>query len=244
MNQEEILNVQNPYLEKLPEKVKLELFTFLFDDVLYTFNYFFSKIEKSKYHLCLYLQPRIYSENAIIIESDKTVHELLFTTLGKFQIGAVLNSITYELYSIETSSIIGDFFVFNKVKSFLQYRALTAVQGFSLPDFVILKVVNNHKHEFQQYLDVVNMHFGSLKDRIDNKLLDTKVTEWNELKKYDSDESIDFEIESIKEEKEFISLLRTVKDLKTKKFELNRSLIDALTQLIYKKFLDHEKNIK
>ena len=38
MNQEEILNVQNPYLEKLPEKVKLELFTFLFDKLSLNIN--------------------------------------------------------------------------------------------------------------------------------------------------------------------------------------------------------------
>ena len=72
----EIIKIQDPYLDSLPDKLKKKVLHYLFDDIFNNFFFFFGRRTLWRYSLSLYLQPRIYSPNEIIMYSNKSINEL------------------------------------------------------------------------------------------------------------------------------------------------------------------------
>ena len=165
----EIKNIQDPYLRYLPDELKKEVLNYLFDDIFNNFSFFFGRRTLWRYSLSLYLQPRIYSSNEIIMYSNKSINELNFKITGKVTIGFV-NQDFYELYTTSLPQIIGDYFVFNEIPSFLQCHAVTTTHCFSVPSFILKRLINPNDNHFKLYIKALESNYNEIKRRIEEKL--------------------------------------------------------------------------
>ena len=67
---EDLVRIQDPFLAALPQVLREQILEHTFGDIFSKYSYFFDRESKWKYSLCLYLQPRIYIENEIIIKEN------------------------------------------------------------------------------------------------------------------------------------------------------------------------------
>jgi Ion channel len=166
----DIIQVQDFYLREMPDKLRKKVLNYLFDDIFHSFDYFFLRESECKYFICIYLQPRVYLESSIIINVNEDVNELLFTKTGKFEIGFMHNETFQSLHFMEGPHIVGDYFVFNSIPSFLKYISKDTVHGYSIPAHMMTSIIKHFFKDFQLYLEAVENNFQELKDQIEYKL--------------------------------------------------------------------------
>ena len=238
----QVFSIKNCYLRELPENIRIELLTFLFDDVLYKFNYFLGLFDKKRYYLCLYMQPRIYLEKSIILDLNQSVHELLLSTSGTIQMGILFSQKFFEIFTTDQSSIIGDYYLFNNKVSLLQYRALNTVNGYSVPSYIMLKFVKGQSKQLISYLKMIEDQMKFLKEKIETKLNEIGQTEGPEPtdsgNRKDNENCFKAKRLNVKtnKNKELKSLDESIKNFKTKKFQLQAALQEKFADYIRKKY--------
>jgi hypothetical protein len=146
----------------LPDRLKHQVLNYLFDDVFYKFSYFFNIKSNWKYKVAVYLQPRFYTENQIILDINKDVHEVIFMIMGQIEISITDGQELHFICLQEKSSIIGDYFLFIKMPSFLQYRTKKLVQAFAIPGFALKELVKENEEHFEMYFQVVSQNIEEI----------------------------------------------------------------------------------
>lgn len=125
----------------LPIVLQTEVLDYLFCDIIYRFKFFFNSFDVAKYHLCRFLQPRIYKKNSVIIRSEGLIEELIFVSSGVVRVSVYKDDYETQLFEIGTQSIIGDYFFIKKVPCSVEYSAKNTVKGFGLPVYAFREIV-------------------------------------------------------------------------------------------------------
>lgn len=73
------------------------------------------------------LEPRMYSENEVILHDQEVVEEVLFVVEGDVVVGYTINNAEYLAIKMCKRSIIGDIPVYFKQKSEFLYRAISTI---------------------------------------------------------------------------------------------------------------------
>ena len=150
----EINVIHNKFLNILPEKQRYEILDFLFGDIFIKFRIFFCDEVHFKYQICLHIQPRSYPSDIIIIQERSIPSEILFVEHGKVVCGTNANSHFFQFYTFKNASILGDYFVLNKLPSFAQFISRRHVTGFAIPGKVarqIFKLYPVHNKNYKKF---------------------------------------------------------------------------------------------
>lgn len=168
---EQIKKIQDPYLEALPESMKKEVVNYIFDDIFEDFRYFFGRKRQDWEDLfCLYLKPRTYLEGETILDVQKKIHELFFMKTGQVCISTVNNGEFAEVLKTTENIIIGDYFLFHNISSFLLFKAGTTVHGFWIPAEIVEKIVDKKSDAFKFYLSAISENYQILEENSSNIL--------------------------------------------------------------------------
>ncbi|OMJ90680.1 hypothetical protein SteCoe_6964 [Stentor coeruleus] len=155
---------KDPFFKFLPGDLKRRLTEHLFSDILYDYYQFFKPLEEKKYILALYLQPRIYQKGSIMLREGDTIHEIIFLVSGRIQLGIFINETFKEYANFRSKFILGDYFFLEKIPSFLEFRALTNIRGFSLPANVLKIFLRKYRFNYSNYLAKLTGKYNRLQE--------------------------------------------------------------------------------
>ena len=239
-NYEELVRIQDPFLAVLPQNLREEILDHIFGDIFSKFSYFFDRQSKWKYSLCLYLQPRIYFENEIIIKENHPVLEILFVVSGKILIGFNYANEFQEIFRVKDYEIIGDFFVLDQSPSFLCYMAIDTVHGYWVPADIANAIILKTSHHYTQYFAETKRNYMSCKHKKEKTLRSLResrisLSSVDLLIDSDLEESIHIEA-TVNEQKQGLeSLNRISHKMRYYKNNLSRTLKDRLVDLLISK---------
>ena len=170
-NEEYSLAVSDSFYKQLPNGIKNNLLLFIFDDVYYKFTFFFKEFHQIQNEIALCLQPRIYKEDSIILNSISKTNELFFKMSGNLTIGYYPREFYVVIATISDSFIVGDLFALEKSVSLFQFTASTKVQGFSIPANTVRTLIQLHKIDTKEYILQTSRIYKNYKSKIEEDKL-------------------------------------------------------------------------
>lgn len=145
--------ITHPLLKQLPETLRNMIIEYVFDDLFYSYKFFFKNFNEAKYKMAMFFQPRVYPDNFIILATDETPHEIVFKTAGKLEIGLQVHGEYKKIITTNEKFIVGDYYALNNLQSYIQFKSLETVHGYSIPTFVIMKILKSYPDKVEHYLD-------------------------------------------------------------------------------------------
>ena len=168
------------FFKVLSDDLKERIFEFLFSDIFYKFRFFFKFLGSSKYTIAGCLQPRFFTKNSIIQGIHEPVHEINFVYSGVFQICAQVGKNIIELYTIDSSFLIGEFFVLNSINSFAVFQTVAGVHAYSIPTHILVTIQKNNPEMVSLYLKSIERRYKFIREKI-NIVTEKGFLETNEL---------------------------------------------------------------
>ena len=168
------------FFKVLSDDLKERIFEFLFSDIFYKFRFFFKFMGSSKYTLAGYLQPRFFIKNSIIQGIYEPVHEINFVYSGVFQICARVGNNIIDLYTIDSSFLIGEFFVLNSINSFAVFQTVVGVHAYSIPAHILLLVQKSNPEMVNLYLKSIERRYTYIRQKI-NEVAEKGFLDTNEF---------------------------------------------------------------
>lgn len=151
------------FIQMLPNSLKIQVMEYVFDDVLYSFKYFFEEFKDIKYELALCLFPSIYQKNSVVLDEGDFVTEIVLVTEGAFDIGFMNNGEFKLITCIKKKIMIGDYFMLKNIPSFLQFRAVENVYGYILPSFALKFFLKTTSGKIENYLGLLSENYEYMK---------------------------------------------------------------------------------
>lgn len=155
---------KDAFFMSLPGDLRRRLIEHLFSDIFYDYYQFFKPLEEKKYILALYLQPRIYQKGSIMLREGDAIHEIIFLVSGRIQLGIFINETFKEYANFHSKFILGDYFFLEKIPSFLEFRALTNIRGFSLPAYVLKIFLRKYRFDYSGYTTKLTGKYNRLQE--------------------------------------------------------------------------------
>ena len=153
-NDENFSKISHGFLNQLPKAMQLKIIDHMFDDFFYRFKYFFKHFGEVKHIIVLYIQPRIYPANSIILDANELPQEVFFKTNGTIIISSTMEKTITT--TKERNLIIGDFCAFKNTESAVQYKAVESVHGYGLPVHVLKDLLKNYQSQVERYLHFIS----------------------------------------------------------------------------------------
>ena len=182
-NDENYCKISHELLGQLPELVQLKIIDYMFDDFFYTFKYFFKHFCELKHIIVLYIQPRIYPPNSIILDANELPQEIFFKTNGTIMITSSMEKVITT--TGERNLIIGDFYAFKNTESAIQYRAVESVHGYSLPVYILKDLLKNSEGQVDKYLDFISNTYERLHEEGTDDCVNLTMKTCNRTEDYD-----------------------------------------------------------
>lgn len=168
------LECRNYFYSKLPNSLKRNLIGYLFCDIIKDHHIFFVHFSNIRYELCRSMQPRFFAANSVILESGNNVFELIFINSGRYEIGLSTRKGFRSYFSKSQKSIIGDYFFLNKIKAFATYKAMTNIQSFGLPCYILDEFIRLFKINVPSYLKKISRYYKELFNLMKNAPQETE----------------------------------------------------------------------
>ena len=167
--------IRDEYFKSMSESLKERVYEYLFNDVFYRFRYFFRYFNSLRHKISGFLQPRFYENSSIILKINRKVEEITFVCSGNFEIGVFIGSNYVDVYSVKTAFVIGEFFAFKDIPSFVQFTSMSKLHGYSIPVEVLKDLKKTNPSCIKEYLSSVEKYYKVIQDKI------TSVNEKNYL---------------------------------------------------------------
>ena len=151
-NVDQLDSTSHAFLGSLPQPVRENIIEFLFSDIFYKFNFFFRNFKEIQFKIALFIQPRIYQEDCVILEQNEMAHEIFLKTKGSLQIRSFYQGEYVKLFTIEEIFIVGDYFAFKNMPSFAQFKAESTAHGYSIPVFAIKNLSSMYPQSLEKQL--------------------------------------------------------------------------------------------
>lgn len=151
----------NPVLAKLPEKYRNSVLDFLFQEIFFNFRIFFGT-GSFKYQICLHIQPRVYHKDFKLIQQGHIPLEILFVQEGQIVCGLEIGGNFNLCYEFKQNSIIGDYFVLNKIPSHATFITKTLVTGFAIRDKVVKNLMKKNETHYEKYNRFSKKNFNKI----------------------------------------------------------------------------------
>lgn len=169
-NTETVLdNPDHLFLNSLPISIKNQIIEYLFSDIYYSFKYFFQEFQNIKYNISLCLHPRIYYKDSVIQQINKKINEVLLVTKGSFKMRCIVDDSFKDVKTISKKCIIGDYFFFSGLPSFIEFKVEDTVHGFCIPCYALKKLTEPYKKNIMVYLKKLKPYYDHIISTIDDQ---------------------------------------------------------------------------
>ncbi|OMJ96019.1 hypothetical protein SteCoe_395 [Stentor coeruleus] len=168
------LECRSYFYSEMPNRFKRNLIGYLFGDIIKDHKTFFVHFSKIKYELCRSMQPRFYAANSVILECGNQVFEIIFVNSGRYEIGLSTCKGFRSYFNKSQKSIIGDYFFLNSIQAFATYKAMTNIQSYSIPCFILAEFIKLFKINVSSYLKKISKYYKELFNLMKNAPQETE----------------------------------------------------------------------
>ncbi|OMJ65308.1 hypothetical protein SteCoe_38517 [Stentor coeruleus] len=156
------LDCTDPFFSEIPQKLKKEIFQYLFSDIYHNFKFFFKHFYKARFEISRLFQPRHFYENKVILDGDEKVNEIVFIVQGIISANFTNNPNTSPFWSHKDTFVLGDYFYFKNSKPFAFFIAVNHVNGFAISTYGLSELIKMYKINVLQYINYIEPFYENL----------------------------------------------------------------------------------
>lgn len=156
------LDCTDTFFSEIPQKIKKEIFQYLFSDIYHNFKFFFRYFYKARFEITRLFQPRHFLLNKIILDGDEKVNEILFITEGTINATLLSNSDKIPFWTHKGTFVLGDYFYLTNSKPFSSFIAVNHVHGFAISTYGLSEIIKIYRIDVSQYIKYIEPFYANL----------------------------------------------------------------------------------
>lgn len=162
------LDCKDLLFTQIPQKLKKDVFQYLFSDHYHNFRFFFKHFSNARFEISRLFQPRHFYRYECILDASDKVKEIFFVTEVIINATLLDNFDENPFWTHRGYFVLGDYFFLKNTKPYAHFYAGNHVHGCAISSYGLSELIIKYNLDTSEYFNFLQPFYQDFMD-ISNK---------------------------------------------------------------------------